>query len=59
MNQENIAILKRNFKWSEEQIQLGLRAKFKCEYCDKDLLSLIDNYKLWQKDHIIPRSSII
>ena len=25
-------------KWNEEQVRLGLRAGFKCEYCGKDLL---------------------
>lgn len=59
MDQEIIKILKRKFRWSEDQIKLGLRAKFKCEYCDKDLLLSVDNYKLWQKDHIIPLSSKI
>ncbi|WP_409516973.1 HNH endonuclease [Empedobacter sp.] len=38
---------------------LAVRSKGKCEYCDKNLFESIDNYKLWQVDHIIPKSAII
>jgi|TARA_R110000764_G_scaffold176850_1_gene263006 5-methylcytosine-specific restriction endonuclease McrA len=43
-------------QWGENDVILGIRAGFKCEYCDKDLLASVDNYKEWQKDHIIPLS---
>jgi 5-methylcytosine-specific restriction endonuclease McrA len=43
--------------WSPEQVRLGVRAKCKCEYCGKDMFENIDNHKLWQRDHIIPKSS--
>jgi 5-methylcytosine-specific restriction endonuclease McrA len=43
-------------QWGENDVVLGIRAGFKCEYCDKDLLATVDNYKEWQKDHIIPKS---
>lgn len=43
-------------QWDEDDVILGIRAGFKCEYCDKDLLASVDNYKEWQKDHIIPKS---
>ncbi len=43
--------------WDNTNIDLGLRSKGKCEYCDKDLLESADNYKLWQVDHIIPKVS--
>tara|TARA_R110001583_G_scaffold194280_1_gene364852 strand:- start:1237 stop:1611 length:375 start_codon:yes stop_codon:yes gene_type:complete len=43
-------------QWGENDVVLGIRAGFKCEYCDKDLLASVDNYKGWQKDHIIPTS---
>jgi 5-methylcytosine-specific restriction endonuclease McrA len=43
-------------KWGEDDVKVGIRAGFKCEYCDKDLLASVDNYKEWQKDHIIPTS---
>jgi 5-methylcytosine-specific restriction endonuclease McrA len=43
-------------QWGENDVILGIRAEFKCEYCDKDLLASVDNYKEWQKDHIIPLS---
>ena len=43
-------------QWGENDVILGIRAGFKCEYCDKDLLASVDNYKEWQRDHIIPLS---
>ncbi len=46
---------KENFKGLGPQ--LAERAKYKCEYCDLDLLASPENYKLWQTDHIIPRTS--
>lgn len=44
-------------KWSFESARLGERAGFRCEYCDLNFLANIDNYKLWQIDHIVPVSS--
>ncbi|QXP71268.1 HNH endonuclease [Polaribacter sp. R2A056_3_33] len=43
--------------WDHTNIDLGLRANCKCEYCDKYLFESVDNYKLWQVDHIIPKIS--
>jgi len=43
-------------KWSESAARRGVRAKFKCEYCDRDLLASVDDYKEWQEDHIVPFS---
>ena len=43
--------------WNHTNIDLGLRSKCKCEYCNKDLFVSADNYKLWQVDHIIPKIS--
>lgn len=45
------------YNWDETNINLAIRAKGKCEYCEKNMLESIDNYKLWQVDHIKPRSS--
>lgn len=45
------------YNWSSEQVLLAIRAECKCEYCGKNMLENIDNYKLWQVDHIIPKSS--
>ena len=42
----------RTGKWGSVELFLGFRADFKCEYCDLDLLSTVDAYKLWEKDHI-------
>ena len=43
-------------KWSKEQAQLGVEFDFKCAYCDKDMISCLDNHREWQTDHIIPSS---
>jgi 5-methylcytosine-specific restriction endonuclease McrA len=45
------------FEWAEWQIDRGIRANFKCEYCGKDLLETIDDdFWIWQIDHIKPIS---
>ncbi len=43
--------------WDDINSKLGVRADFKCEYCGKDLLASVENYKEWQKDHLIPQSA--
>lgn len=43
--------------WGEPDASMGLAADFRCQYCDKDLLASVDNYKGWQTDHLIPASS--
>ena len=43
------------YKFDEDNVKLAIRADFKCEYCDKDMLADMDAYKLWQVDHIIPQ----
>lgn len=43
-------------KWDERNAIVGVRARFKCEYCGKDLFKNISNYKEWQLDHIVPIS---
>ena len=42
--------------WGEVETKLGIEFDFKCAYCDKDLLESVDNFKEWQKDHIVPSS---
>ena len=44
-------------KWSKATARLGERADYRCEYCGLDLLATVENYKLWQIDHIIPLKS--
>jgi len=43
-------------KWSEEAVRIGARSRFKCAYCDRDMLASVDDYKAWQEDHIVPTS---
>lgn len=45
-------------KWSEPHARVAVRAKFRCEYCDLDLLMDPHKYKLWQIDHIIPKQLV-
>jgi 5-methylcytosine-specific restriction endonuclease McrA len=42
--------------WSAKSAFLGERAGFRCEYCGRDLLSSVNDYKEWQEDHIVPKS---
>ena len=41
--------------WGPMGIACGLRAGLRCEYCDRDLLSSLDDYKAWTQDHIVPQ----
>ena len=59
LSEYEILTLINEYSWNWEQILLAVRSKGKCEYCDKNLFESIDNYKLWQVDHIIPKSAII
>ncbi|OFW13147.1 MAG: hypothetical protein A3H27_07165 [Acidobacteria bacterium RIFCSPLOWO2_02_FULL_59_13] len=43
--------------WGDRDARLGVRANFHCEYCGRDLLASVDDYKAWQKDHIIPEAA--
>lgn len=43
-------------KWSEEQARLGEQTGYACDYCGLDFLASVENYKMWQCDHIIPRN---
>ncbi len=40
--------------WGPMGIECGIRAGFRCEYCDRDLLASLDDYKAWAQDHIVP-----
>jgi len=51
---EAISRLKKELSWPDMQVQIGIRAGFRCEYCGKDLLASYEDYDLWQVDHIIP-----
>ncbi len=43
-------------KWSREQVEIGLRAGFRCEYCKLEFYASPENYKQWQREHIVPLS---
>lgn len=53
-NDEICKILVNQYGWSQDQIDAGIRAGFKCEYCSRDLLASVDDFDSWQCDHIIP-----
>ncbi len=47
-------LLMNELSWPAFMIDIGIRADFCCEYCGKDLLTNVDAYDSWQKDHIVP-----
>lgn len=57
MNIEFLIEKLKKYNWDETNVRIALRAECKCEYCEKNMLESIDNYKLWQIDHIIPKHS--
>ena len=59
MNNEELNDLKsslRKLGWSPEAVDLGIAQKFRCCYCGRDLLRSIEDYDVWNFDHIIPLS---
>lgn len=47
--------LAKEMGWGAWVIEIAVRAHFRCEYCDRDLLASADTYKEWQHDHIVPQ----
>jgi len=45
---EAISRLKKELSWPDMQVQIGIRAGFRCEYCGKDLIASYEDYDLWQ-----------
>ena len=43
--------------WGQPGIDCGIRANFRCEYCDRDRLRSLDDYKAWAQDHLVPRKA--
>lgn len=41
--------------WGPQGARCAIRANFRCEYCGRDLLASLDDYKAWAQDHIVPR----
>ncbi|WP_305965622.1 HNH endonuclease [Marinobacter salsuginis] len=54
MNQDEARSALNKLGWPDWMLDLGVRANFHCEYCDKDMLADVDSYDGWQKDHIVP-----
>lgn len=46
--------IKRRLRWGPINTGAGVRARFRCEYCDRNLLRSVDDYYAWQIDHIVP-----
>ena len=58
MRQHVIALLRAAGLMGGLAPEIGERAGYKCEYCDKDMLASVDDYAFsWQCDHIIPRAA--
>ena len=44
-------------EWAEEWATVCERAGYRCEYCGKDMLASVDDYRSMQNDHIIPKKA--
>lgn len=53
----DIERLRKELNFPLEQIEIAIRANFRCEYCDKYLLESVDVYDSWQIDHIVPNGN--
>lgn len=43
--------------WHDVSIVVWPRADFRCEYCGRDMLASVDEYRYgWNHDHLVPRS---
>jgi 5-methylcytosine-specific restriction endonuclease McrA len=43
-------------EWYESSARLGEQCGYRCVYCGLDFLASPENYKLWEAEHIVPRS---
>lgn len=42
--------------WGSRGVECGIRAGLRCNYCGRDLLASLDDYKAWQQDHLVPNA---
>ena len=57
MNSDDLAALARLPGWYEVSLIVWPRAGFRCEYCGRDMLASVDEYRYgWNHDHLIPKS---
>lgn len=55
---ENTIMQLRGQGWSESTLTVWLRARGRCEYCDKDLAGSVDDYFFgYNIDHVVPASA--
>ena len=43
--------------WGHRAATISIRAGFRCEYCDKDILGSVDSYYEFNEEHIVPISA--
>ena len=57
MTEEELAkSLMHDFRFSREQVTLGIKASFRCQYCGRDLLESVNAYDSWNTEHVVPTS---
>ena len=58
MDQDEVAAeLARLPRWYDVSLVVWPRAGYRCEYCGRNLLASLDEYRWgWNHDHLIPRS---
>ena len=56
MTRDDIITMLRPWGWSTTAVDIAIRADFRCEYCNRDLIDSVNDYDSLQVDHILPRA---
>src|ERR1700730_17435136 len=54
---EVVSVLVSTGEWCEISARVSERAGHRCEYCGLKFFESVENYKLWECDHIVPQKA--